>query len=156
VVQEHLVQFFQKREELGLDLKVDSQSVALQGKGQEVVIFRPEQLQHHQEGPEARGADAPQNLGQALKACGLGEHQLILGKPTAAVHAVPVADPVQRKEKIFQRRKAVRHQIWFTVAIQLVEAGHRVFAQHKNRQFQGYALGPGWRQAQRPGLGEPA
>jgi hypothetical protein len=51
VVQEHLVQFFQKREELGLDLKVDSQSVALQGKGQEVVIFRPEQLQHPQEGP---------------------------------------------------------------------------------------------------------
>jgi len=123
VVEHDTVQLVQQLEQPGLDLEIQGQTVALQGKGQRVVVGRAAQLQHRQERALARRGRRAQHGPEAFVAGGQRQHALILGEARAAVESVPMQNCVQWVEKGLQAHHRVGLALADAVVIHRVEPG---------------------------------
>ncbi len=126
------VQTFQQSEDARVVLKIERQGVALlrkrQGRKRDAA---PHRLQHGEKRPLPRSSDTLQDLFDDAVSVLFRNKALVLQKPSLAVNPIPVANAVERIEKLVVGDDALHGLSRPTPVVQGVESAHREGVQQK-------------------------
>ena len=93
---------------------VQREGITRDGKRKQALARRPKRLEHGQGRSHALAGDAPEQVGDHLRAIGIGHGDLVLQKAPAAVQTVPAADGVERIEVriVVDERVGLARRTW--------------------------------------------